>query len=972
MAIRTPDSRELKLAVNLAVINMPGRSEFNGYYAPMSMNIDPQNIKSAQYYENNNYPQIKIEGTDTVLNKITPKLNFINSLQNAHINPVNNNPSASSCTFAFGGLEPDKVHPIYGLLKGPSKRDTITYNPTFTGDITVTSYDPGTLGATNRIGSPIIPFNKFYKFATEPPVLVTYNIWNIYNNNQYFSGNCTKYQGPDSTNGDPSIRTISDPVNGSSISVSALGVGKSITARRIFPVSMDAVYRKDPKVSNAKLFIPNFDGSNYVAKEIRAEESSNSGFTIKILSADLASNDSEILISFQDETSVRSINKINGYYISLKPNSKPSIIYRYKTDKEELTKLLTQLEAPIFNVTDKQSYDIYIHFVGPNCLIGFSNDITKWNSIYPQEISPDTVAENYLPKDNSFVEIKVSNGNVKFQYSAIIFDNYNPENYQQNDLEDSFKSSIIVDFKAPVKPVDKTDAITPKAIFDSFIDNRYLGSIAPISKVDKGKISVYGDWRMSSGLGQTVEFKYKEVQSVTKEAYKINYGILIYDTTIEGPAFMNIENKKSSKVDSGLITPIPRGDLTPWVSDIRVSVSSSLQNSSYVSKTCEITLKNLDTTEHGFNILQLIEHNVCVVQVWAGYDLPLYPYFQGFINNIDGNRTGSQSSITISCEDVGTYCLKNIYFDMPMLFGNVKIDAALKSVIDFSGFSDYFVADYTGIDGADLRLNPNPSANQDQLRALPTDTIQEKLFPMLEKMNTLGKQPVFRWDESNGVFKLESRYKNIDTDLKFIGITNFGTDSANPNGQLISVNPDTSQSTPDWHGLLTGSFSVNTTIENLAYGVKTFGQTYNGFEYQESGESFLADAMSDAAFDRITRSLETGNIPEGYVGFRKYVIDALNSNELPSRQLVLQKHAINELIVRKPYHSISFNCYVTKPLTAHGVFVLEAFIDGTVDITDQYMYESVTYTFDKTSNLITAAVNGISQPWTIKELDMKN
>ena len=307
-----------------------------------------------------------------------------------------------------------------------------------------------------------------------------------------------------------------------------------------------------------------------------------------------------------------------------------------------------------------------------------------------------------------------------------------------------------------------------------------------------------------------------------------------------------------------------------------------------------------------------------------------------------------------------------------MLFGNVKIDAALKSVIDFSGFSDYFVADYTGIDGADLRLNPNPSANQDQLRALPTDTIQEKLFPMLEKMNTLGKQPVFRWDESNGVFKLESRYKNIDTDLKFIGITNFGTDSANPNGQLISVNPDTSQSTPDWHGLLTGSFSVNTTIENLAYGVKTFGQTYNGFEYQESGESFLADAMSDAAFDRITRSLETGNIPEGYVGFRKYVIDALNSNELPSRQLVLQKHAINELIVRKPYHSISFNCYVTKPLTAHGVFVLEAFIDGTVDITDQYMYQSVSYTFDKTSNLITAAVNGISQPWTIKELDMKN
>ena len=972
MAIRIPDSRELKFAVNLAVMNMPGRSEFNGYYAPMTTNVDPQNIMSSQYYENNNHPKIRIEGTDIVLNKITPKLNFINSLQNAHINPINSNPSISSCTFAFGGLEPDKVHPIYGLIKGPTSRGTLNYNPTFDGDVTVSPYDPGQKGKTNRIGSPIIPFNKFHEYSVEPPILVTYNIWNIYNNEQYFSGNCTKFQGPNTLNGDPSIRTISDPVNGSSISVSALGVGKNITVRRIFPVSMDAVYRKDPKVSSAKLYIPSFDGKNYVPKEIKAEECSNAGFTIKILSADLASNDSEILISLLDETAVRTPKKINGYFISLKPNAKPTIIYRYKSDQLEATKLLTQIEAPLFSVTDKQSYEIYIHFVGPNCLIGFSNDITKWNSIYPQELEAESIAENFFPKDNSFVELSVSNGNIKFQYSAIIFDNYNPENYVETDLEDSFKSSIIADFKAPIKPVDKSDSITPQAIFNSFIENRYLGSSASISNIEKGKLSVFGDWRMSSGLGQTIEFKYKEVQSVTKEAFKVNYGILIYDTTIEGPAFMNIENKKSSKVDEGLITAIPRGDLSPWITNLSVNVNSSNQNSSYISKTAGFTLKNLDTTEHGYNILQLIEHNLCIVQIWAGYDQPLYPYFQGFINNVTTTRSGSESDISVSCEDVGTYCLKNIYFDMPMLFGNVRIDSALKSVMDFSGFSDYFVADYSGIDGFDLRLNPNPSANQDQIRALPTDKIDSKLHPMLEKMNTLGKQPVFRWDEAFGVFRLEARYKNVDSDLKFIGITNFGADSSNPSGQLISVNPDTSQSTPDWHGLLTGDFTISTTVENLSYGVKTFGQTYNGFEYQESGESFLADAMSDAAFNRIIRSLETGSIPEGYVGFRKYVIDAMSANELPSRQLVLKKHAINELIIRKPYHSISFSCYVTKPLQSHGVFVVQAFIDGNVDITDQYIYNSVAYRFDKSTNLITASVDGISQPWTIKELDMEN
>lgn len=970
MAIRYPDSRELKLAVNLAVMQMPAKSAINGYYAPLSVNPDPQNIKSAQFYENNNYPQITVN--NQTYSKISPRLAFINSLQNAHINPVNNNVTASSCTFAYGGLEPDKVHPIYGLLKGPTKRNTIEYAPVFEGQDQTTTYDPGTKGVVNRIGSPIIPFNKFYEFEDEPPILVTYNIWNIYDESKYFSGKCTKFQGPNLENNKPSIRTISDPVNGASISVNALGNGKNITIRRIFPVSMDAIYRKDPKVSNARLYIPAYDGSKYIPKEIRAEEAPNTGFSIKITSADLASNDSEILISLLDETSNRPINKINGYFISLKPNCKPFIIYRYKGNQEEYTKLLTQLEAPIFSVTDKQSYDIYVHFVGPNCLIGFSSDITKWNSFYPEDLSDKTFAENYFSKDNTFVQMKVSNGNVKFQYSAIVFDNYNPDFYSQVDLENSYKSRIVLDFKASTSPVDKSDSIEENAIFQNFTDNRYLGIDAPISKVDNGKVSVFGDWRMSSSNGQKIEFSYKQFFTENKNSYKINYGTLIYETTIEGPAFISIENKKSTKEDTGLLHSIPRGDLSPWVDSLTVTVNSNLQNAAYVSKNASVTLKNLDTTIHGHNILQLIEHNVCVIQIWAGYDMPLEPYFQGFINTISSSRTGSESSIVISCEDVGSYCLKNIYFDVPILFGNVTISSALQATMNASGFSDYFVSDYDGIDGFDLRINPNPSANQDQLRALPTETIQEKLHPMLERMNTLGKQPVFRWDEKFGIFRLEARYKNVDSDLKFIGITNFGNDTANPSGQLINVNPDTSSSTPDWHGLLTGNYRIDTSIENLSYGVKTFGQTYNGFEYRESDEKFLAEALSDQSYNAVINSLESGNIPEGYVGFRKYVVDSYSANELPSKSLVNKKHSINELMVRRPTHTISFDCYVTKPLSAHGVFVIQAFLNGTVDITDQYMYESIYYTFDKKNNLITAQISGISQPWTIKELEMKN
>ena len=38
------------------------------------------------------------------------------------------------------------------------------------------------------------------------------------------------------------------------------------------------------------------------------------------------------------------------------------------------------------------------------------------------------------------------------------------------------------------------------------------------------------------------------------KTYRTSYGLLSYDTTIEGPAFLNIENKKANVKDTGLIT----------------------------------------------------------------------------------------------------------------------------------------------------------------------------------------------------------------------------------------------------------------------------------------------------------------------------------------------------------------------------------------------------------------------------------
>ena len=76
MSIRLPDVRELKMVVNLAVMNMPGRSELGGYYAPLSYNKDVNNTKSLQFNKSNNYPMIDINGTK--YNKV--KIKRINNI----------------------------------------------------------------------------------------------------------------------------------------------------------------------------------------------------------------------------------------------------------------------------------------------------------------------------------------------------------------------------------------------------------------------------------------------------------------------------------------------------------------------------------------------------------------------------------------------------------------------------------------------------------------------------------------------------------------------------------------------------------------------------------------------------------------------------------------------------------------------------------------------------------------------------
>ena len=130
--------------------------------------------------------------------------------------------------------------------------------------------------------------------------------------------------------------------------------------------------------------------------------------------------------------------------------------------------------------------------------------------------------------------------------------------------------------------------------------------------------------------------------------------------------------------------------------------------------------------------------------------------------------------------------------------------------------------------------------------------------------------------------------------------------------------------------------------------------------------------MSIESRERL-RTFVSGNTNQSaYVGFRKKVIDSLDRSETPSADLVRLKHEQNKLIVTKPFHRLGFTCYVTKPLTFHGTFRIQAFSGDSATITDKYIYNTIYYNIDKSSNLITATVNAFAQPWTISDLQKRD
>jgi hypothetical protein len=818
------------------------------------------------------------------------------------------------------------------------------------------------------------------------------------------------------------INSIYDNTEGVLMFVDCTGASTEGIIKRVFPVSKDAIYDQNAPYLFPTLFPANIidteqnkpwsesvystpailGNTNFAYDEIKSTGGDNCGFHIRLSGITMNTLDSRIRIELNDESTTKKNDTIFGLSITLTPDQVPVIEYKYYKSStnnglnyKEFKRTLTDIKLPIFDHRDPKGTDIFVHFVGSVIMIGFDQQINTWISINPEE-SGSTVIEPFFSKNNTYIKLNVLSCSFKMRYSAIMFRNIDFTNgfidlgatsptrnkYVQN-------SYILADFTSSP---NKTGNLSATNLLSSFTNNKYLGKNATVYNTLQDKVvSYFGDWRNNNSRANR-DFTYTEIYDSTTlyQSYVRRAGKLYFNNYIESPLYLSFEAGNNDLVSPELLQPISNGNISPYVTNWSVRVSSENPNFSQIVKSGSINLVNLDTDAYGLRVLELLEHNIIAVSISAGYGDVLEPYFDGVITNVSTSRKGSGSNTTLQVQDLTTYIFDNVYFDYMVPFGTRTLKTSIQACMNFSGFSDWYKIETnaellpadlksTGkIDGLSLRINPNASSNQDVIKASPIDKILPKLSGFLNKLNALGNQATFRWDEKQGKFILDARYMHLDEDLKFIGIDNVvpGTTS----GQKINVRPTRNISTPDWHGLITESFSIDTNLDSLAYGVNTYGITSGviGSVSYETDEQFHATSLSLAAKNNIVNSLiNTVSVPAGYVGFRKYIKDSYEQNELPSDQLVKFKHDQNVKIIRTPFHSLSFSCYVTKPLKAHGTFVVKVFVDNSAinpvyNITDKYIYKSIDYTYSKSTNIITANITGFAQPWTIAELARKN
>ena len=985
------DHRQLKTRVTVHSLYAPEKGYLSGQFSGAQPADDAQNLYNFNQRNNYNNSSIKTAGVNVAGNntsstpptmkasKISSNLRPLSQLQGGLLPRAHKYIKAPSCTFAYGGIVPEEKHPYYEYLMGPTKKKE-GYEVVYKNNDIKYTKQTSSIGSTVPIVRPIthtsyIPFNSFdeNKITTGVPY-TTYNIWDFTDDYYFYvERKANKYRGPVTNpkiKNSPKIETVDDPYYGSQIAVYAADT--SLRIGRMYPTSFDVLYQ------NPIYFYSNGSGT-YGYERIPLVSGKNCGFVLSFNSTEVKST-SVIVIDIVDKSPLK--DTVNSYQFQISTETTQSLFATKPNTTDEVIIL-----GKFNNLGDITTInELYFHFVGGLLLVGSSSDSQNWEVIHPYtEVTLTESPKKYEHSisNNTYVNVTFNDIVCNFQYSPMAFDHIdtNEKNVR------SLASYITARFDAPIS---KSNAISYSQVSKTVLDSVYYGNDIKAIDTYKHPISVYADSRIYRT--NSIQLNQQGISANGNESV-YNLMTLISRGCVDGSIYMRLDNDDAntptSAFDNNLIVnssssqigiasvnasnvvatssvysnssanileEIIDSDLSEYVLSWNVDVNSEENNKFIVSKTANITLANIDSDARGATVLDLIERNLLVIRIEAGYGEVYSTYFEGFCTKLSVEKSGSGTQVSLNCVDIMSYALSNIVFEIPMLITGLSIFRAIDYIIACSGFADHYIR-FNGNNAfnyyGSLKLDQNSVQKQDLITCSLVDTILDKVKDvgklLLNKKEAL---PTLRWDSDYQKIIFDARFNYVDTDFKFTGLVE------QSNQEFLQMTSNPGVSVPDWHGLLNGAYKVEVDNSYLATGVKSFGLLRDGYKYISTPETRIENSLSTTKRSFLQNSVTNNSVTEGWIGFRKIKVDSVDKSIVANETILKNRFRFFQKVSSETVHSINFSCYVTKPLREYGNFLINIFVNDNTSQTDPYIYEKVSYAFSKENNYIVADVTG--------------
>jgi hypothetical protein len=1032
------EPKEYKVKCLLGAVYAPDIGFISEMAARSRVSKDPANLIPQTYYLRSNYA-----GEAPKMPSVSQRLKSVLQSSGGLIPEPNPYIGAPMSTFVYGGLVPEENHPQLDNILGPSKAKAFEfekgvfyqYNPVFDGgeaDLGGTGRDgsdapefqnPSNFGPTPNFAFegaqyPSIPSMKSAPFNVEQQ-RSTYNIWQHVNLDE--KKNPVKYRKhlgpvyPDGYSGGRMRQNVS--VDGDAYVV-VTSQNTVTQLERLFPIAADLAYENDTKI-----YYPNAGNIAIAPKTIKARPSDNCGFQVHLKHSEVAkmSNpqsgkvDGGVRIEFGASEYPKSGNFIQNFQINLIAGQTPELHY-YHPLKQTWEQF--PLNGAPFGSGD---FKLFVHYAGPNMLIGFDENVESWNAFVPLDNEDDNKQQIYARTPvNSKISMTFNNITAAFKYGPIAFNNYHPENVSSvretdpdvgeidhmGQLQTSFSAQSKID--PGRQSTDRSEALNATNINSQFQAQRLYGINAgnpdDPERIEsrESSASCYADWRRPSA-----EMIYREISSTTDASTgeKFSKGRVIFDTTIEGPQFQFVRAGNNQSADSSsqsslkkyfgqsldgkdkptssaladIIVQMPWGDISDYVESWTVSVSYPLgsggsnSNHSYMQKQASVVLRNLKMTTLGRQILDSIEKNNLTIELGAGPNTA-ETFFQGVITESETENTPNGSITTVKCTDIATQILSDVPCSTVLFFQSMRYGRIIEYAVAMSGLYDWYdqTNDPKLADALNLRLGYSPvegSLATQVLSASPQKKVIDVLKPALSLVIDSDALPVFYWDESTQRLKLDRRQSPLLLDeLTFAGYLDPDISASYLPNSLVEGQ----------HGVLHNSgWRTTTNNKQLHAGIVLYGQNWYGrvITYTKINEDEFANRFTKEGLANLINSVgeaaDFKDLTGGYIGYRKIFIDQAQSNLFPDLLSLRNYGSRLKSFMILPYQRIAFKCYVTRPLKHAGQFQIKTFLnppglsaddDSENATTGNYLYSEVTYSFTKSNNFILADVKGEQLP----------